>query len=141
MIIKKTSRTTIPSSSLSLLLGIGGITTTGSTGCCRKPAARNDGRGVLWVYTVAGGEGRQRAPPGIDTIIHWENEDEGWVGGGSATGKAKEEDEGWKNPALWWWKNSKVWWWKRSTTAVVGRRKKMIRVLFLLWVNVGFYII
>lgn len=23
---------------------------------------------------------RQRAPPGVDTRIHWENEDEGWVG-------------------------------------------------------------
>lgn len=24
--------------------------------------------------------GRQRAPPGVDTRIHWENEDEGWIG-------------------------------------------------------------
>ncbi|CAJ1978220.1 unnamed protein product [Sphenostylis stenocarpa] len=24
----------------------------------------------------------QRAPPGVDTRIHWENEDEGWIGGG-----------------------------------------------------------
>lgn len=23
---------------------------------------------------------RQRAPPGVDTRIHWENEDEGWIG-------------------------------------------------------------
>ena len=23
-----------------------------------------------------------RAPPGVDTRIHWDNEDEGWIGGG-----------------------------------------------------------
>ena len=23
----------------------------------------------------------RRAPPGVDTRIHWENEDEGWIGG------------------------------------------------------------
>lgn len=27
---------------------------------------------------------RQRAPPGVDTRIHWENEDEGWLGGSNS---------------------------------------------------------
>ncbi|XP_074269202.1 NAD(P)H-quinone oxidoreductase subunit T, chloroplastic [Silene latifolia] len=27
---------------------------------------------------------RQRAPPGVDTRIHWETEDEGWIGGSSS---------------------------------------------------------
>lgn len=35
----------------------------------------------LQVYAKEeGATGRQRAPPGVDTRIHWENEDEGWVG-------------------------------------------------------------
>ncbi|KAH6811127.1 Chaperone DnaJ-domain superfamily protein [Perilla frutescens var. hirtella] len=41
-------------------------------------------------------EKRPRAPPGVDTRIHWENEDEGWVGGnssGSTQEQAKKEDE------------------------------------------------
>lgn len=25
---------------------------------------------------------RQRAPPGVDTRIHWDSPDEGWIGGG-----------------------------------------------------------
>lgn len=32
-----------------------------------------------------GGEGpgkRQKAPPGVDTRIHWDNPDDGWIGGG-----------------------------------------------------------
>lgn len=33
----------------------------------------------------------QRAPPGVDTRIHWENEDEGWVGG-STSGKKGDID-------------------------------------------------
>nr|GMD60953.1 NAD(P)H-quinone oxidoreductase subunit T, chloroplastic [Ipomoea batatas]GMD60955.1 NAD(P)H-quinone oxidoreductase subunit T, chloroplastic [Ipomoea batatas]GMD68943.1 NAD(P)H-quinone oxidoreductase subunit T, chloroplastic [Ipomoea batatas] len=28
---------------------------------------------------------RQTAPPGVDTRIHWENEDEGWIGGNSSS--------------------------------------------------------
>lgn len=36
------------------------------------------------VYALSQQQGtrkeRQRAPPGVDTRIHWENEDEGWIG-------------------------------------------------------------
>ncbi|XP_027116883.2 NAD(P)H-quinone oxidoreductase subunit T, chloroplastic-like [Coffea arabica] len=44
-------------------------------------------RGHLRIYAVAaaaaaqGPNQRRRAPPGVDTRIHWENEDEGWIGG------------------------------------------------------------
>ncbi|GFQ03343.1 chaperone protein dnaj [Phtheirospermum japonicum] len=46
--------------------------------------------------TQQGSGGSQRAPPGVDTRIHWENEDEGWIGGnssGSKRAQVKEEDE------------------------------------------------
>lgn len=36
----------------------------------------------------AAGQGprkRQRAPPGVDTRIHWDNPDEGWIGGSSTS--------------------------------------------------------
>ncbi|KAI4370399.1 hypothetical protein MLD38_018754 [Melastoma candidum] len=36
------------------------------------------------------GQRRQRAPPGVDTRIHWENEDEGWVGGNTSEKKGGE---------------------------------------------------
>ncbi|XP_057782394.1 NAD(P)H-quinone oxidoreductase subunit T, chloroplastic [Salvia miltiorrhiza] len=38
---------------------------------------------------------RQQAPPGVDTRIHWESDDEGWIGGSSSSStkeQAKEED-------------------------------------------------
>lgn len=41
-------------------------------------------------------EKRQQAPPGVDTRIHWESDDEGWIGGSSSgptQEKAKEEDD------------------------------------------------
>ncbi|XP_073024616.1 NAD(P)H-quinone oxidoreductase subunit T, chloroplastic [Primulina eburnea] len=39
---------------------------------------------------------RKRAPPGVDTRIHWDNEEEGWIGestSGSTKGQKKEEDD------------------------------------------------
>lgn len=42
----------------------------------------------------------RRAPPGVDTRIHWDNEDEGWVGGPSNSQQTKEklnEEEQQKN--------------------------------------------
>ncbi|KVH90508.1 NAD(P)H-quinone oxidoreductase subunit T, chloroplastic [Cynara cardunculus var. scolymus] len=89
------ARTAIPSSSLSLLPGRGGATTTTSV-ACRKPTTRVGGRSILRIYAAEGGGERQRAPPGVDTRIHWENEDEGWVGGsgsGNTTRKVEEEEE------------------------------------------------
>ncbi|KAI3449534.1 hypothetical protein Pfo_006199 [Paulownia fortunei] len=52
--------------------------------------------GCFRVLAVQGSSGKQRAPPGVDTRIHWENEDEGWIGGsssGSTQEQVKEEDE------------------------------------------------
>ncbi|KAJ8763569.1 hypothetical protein K2173_002452 [Erythroxylum novogranatense] len=39
---------------------------------------------------------RQRAPPGVDTRIHWDNPDEGWIGGSSGSKKTQnvEEEQG-----------------------------------------------
>ncbi|CAI9289531.1 unnamed protein product [Lactuca saligna] len=91
------ARTAIPSPQLSLLLGRRATTTTTTTTVfCWKPTTGVDSKRVLRVYAAdgegGGGGGRRRAPPGIDTRIHWENEDDGWVGG-SATESATEEDQ------------------------------------------------
>lgn len=43
--------------------------------------------------TSEGPRDRQRAPPGVDTRIHWDNEDEGWIGGTTSnTRQSKAED-------------------------------------------------
>ncbi|KAL7596248.1 NAD(P)H-quinone oxidoreductase subunit T, chloroplastic [Lactuca sativa] len=91
------ARTAIPSPQLSLLLGRRATTTTTSTTVfCWKPTTGVGSKRVLRVYAAdgegGGGGGKRRAPPGIDTRIHWENEDDGWVGG-SATESATEEDQ------------------------------------------------
>ncbi|KAK4772374.1 hypothetical protein SAY86_014149 [Trapa natans] len=36
---------------------------------------------------------RQRAPPGVDTRIHWDSPDEGWVGGGQPDNFSPEEEQ------------------------------------------------
>lgn len=95
--IHMAARTPIPSPSLPLLPGRGGTTTVSRL----TPVTRAGSRSVLRVYAAAaaggGGEsGRQRAPPGVDTRIHWENEDEGWVGGGTSSGtttRSVEEEQ------------------------------------------------
>ncbi|KAL3644804.1 hypothetical protein CASFOL_009984 [Castilleja foliolosa] len=48
------------------------------------------------VLATQGSGSRQRAPPDVDTRIHWESEDEGWIGGkssGSTREQVKDEDE------------------------------------------------
>ncbi|KAM0045541.1 putative DnaJ domain, Chaperone J-domain superfamily, NAD(P)H-quinone oxidoreductase subunit T [Helianthus debilis subsp. tardiflorus] len=95
------ARTAIPSPSLSLLPARGGITATATTVSWLTPATRSGSRSVLRVYAAAAaGEegGRQRPPPDVDTRIHWENEDEGWVGGsssssGTTTQQSVEEEQ------------------------------------------------
>uniref|UniRef100_A0A0F7H101 Chaperone DnaJ-domain superfamily protein n=1 Tax=California macrophylla TaxID=337344 RepID=A0A0F7H101_9ROSI len=40
--------------------------------------------------------GPGKAPPGVDTRIHWENDEDGWIGGGASKSKPKrfsEEEE------------------------------------------------
>lgn len=41
-------------------------------------------------HAAQSSNGRQRAPPGVDTRIHWENEDEGWIGA-TKSKSAKEQ--------------------------------------------------
>lgn len=48
------------------------------------------------------GKGKRppRAPPGVDTRIHWESQDEGWIGGGSGSQQTQQkfdEEEEQKN--------------------------------------------
>ncbi|XP_071709706.1 NAD(P)H-quinone oxidoreductase subunit T, chloroplastic [Rutidosis leptorrhynchoides] len=88
------TKTAILTPSLSLLPGRGG-TATSTTVSWRKPVTHINSKTILRVYAVAGGGERQKAAPGVDTRIHWENEDEGWVGGSSknATQSVEEEEE------------------------------------------------
>jgi len=41
---------------------------------------------------VQSSRGPPRAPPGVDTRIHWDNEDEGWIGGGDRDKKTKSSN-------------------------------------------------
>ncbi|KAK4355706.1 hypothetical protein RND71_024677 [Anisodus tanguticus] len=48
----------------------------------RLPTKQRSRHVGFQVYAAQEGpSGRKRAPPGIDTRIHWENDDEGWIGG------------------------------------------------------------
>ena len=38
----------------------------------------------------------KRAPPGVDTRVHWDNEDEGWIGGTNTDKQQSTAEE--KNP-------------------------------------------
>ncbi|KAK4492572.1 hypothetical protein RD792_003387 [Penstemon davidsonii] len=58
--------------------------------------SRCHGRRSVVVLAMQDSAGRQKAGPGFDTRIHWENEDEGWIGGrssGSEKEQAKKEEE------------------------------------------------
>ncbi|KAK9994991.1 hypothetical protein SO802_024694 [Lithocarpus litseifolius] len=35
----------------------------------------------------------QRAPPGVDTRIHWDNEDEGWIGGSTSSQPKQQQQQ------------------------------------------------
>ncbi|KAK8691606.1 hypothetical protein V6N13_075110 [Hibiscus sabdariffa] len=43
------------------------------------------------VFAATGPTKPQRPPPGVDTRIHWDNEDEGWMGGSSNSQKTKQK--------------------------------------------------
>ncbi|XVF03217.1 hypothetical protein REPUB_Repub04eG0242400 [Reevesia pubescens] len=45
----------------------------------------------LRVFATQGPSKRQSAPPGVDTRIHWDNEDEGWIGGPKNSQQTKEK--------------------------------------------------
>jgi len=38
-------------------------------------------------------QGAQKAPPGFDTRIHWENDDEGWIGGSTKQQQTNAEEK------------------------------------------------
>lgn len=63
---------------------IGGGSSGGGGGGRRREAHGNGKVRALASEDSAGGASysRRRAPPGVDTRIHWENPDEGWIGGG-----------------------------------------------------------
>ncbi|KAK3444115.1 hypothetical protein EUGRSUZ_A00085 [Eucalyptus grandis] len=42
-------------------------------------------RGSRLRVSATQGPQERRPPPGVDTRIHWENEDEGWIGGGDGS--------------------------------------------------------
>ncbi|KAL2507672.1 NAD(P)H-quinone oxidoreductase subunit T [Forsythia ovata] len=55
---------------------------------------RRNRHGNFRVYAVQGSDSRQKTPPGVDTRIHWENENEGWLGeSNSQSTKEQLKDE------------------------------------------------
>ncbi|KAA8538661.1 hypothetical protein F0562_028269 [Nyssa sinensis] len=56
-----------------------------------KERTRRANRSNLRVFAEQGSVRPQRAPPGVDTRIHWENEDEGWIGGTTTTSQPTQE--------------------------------------------------
>lgn len=50
-------------------------------------------RRCLRVFATETTSGQQKAQPGEDTRIHWENEDEGWIGGSYSNSRKKLEPE------------------------------------------------
>ncbi|KAB5529930.1 hypothetical protein DKX38_020011 [Salix brachista] len=61
----------------------------------KAPSGRTGNRGSgLGVYAEQGSPAKpQRASPGVDTRIHWDNEDEGWVGGRSTDSEQTKQAE------------------------------------------------
>ncbi|KAL5845942.1 hypothetical protein ACOSQ3_009466 [Xanthoceras sorbifolium] len=67
-------------------------TTTTATLLIRRRAARRTTLlRVLVLAAAGGGQGRRGAPPGVDTRIHWENPDEGWIGGSSGNSQQQKK--------------------------------------------------
>ncbi|PIN11184.1 hypothetical protein CDL12_16215 [Handroanthus impetiginosus] len=88
--------TASPPSSFSLSLKTQTQTGKPTIHIVRQRIRRISHHGRLRILAVQGSSGRQRAPPGVDTRIHWENEDEGWIGGsnsGSTREQEKEEED------------------------------------------------
>ncbi|CAN6475711.1 unnamed protein product [Victoria cruziana] len=62
-----------------------------------NPATAKRSRGVVFASESSAGANpiRKNRNPGVDTRIHWDNQNEGWVGGkSSAAGEQKEENFG-----------------------------------------------
>ncbi|KAL6316763.1 hypothetical protein AAG906_020447 [Vitis piasezkii] len=61
----------------------------------RRRRRSSSSQGGFWILAAAqdSKNPRQRAPPGVDTRIHWDNPDEGWIGGSSSKPKLNGEEE------------------------------------------------
>ncbi|XWS34187.1 hypothetical protein CRYUN_Cryun21dG0019000 [Craigia yunnanensis] len=57
----------------------------------RRAGTRRTNCSRLSVFATQGPSKPQRTPPGVDTRIHWDNEDEGWIGGPSNSKQTKEK--------------------------------------------------
>lgn len=58
-----------------------------------KAFRRITARRVTRIYASQGPTKPPKPSPGVDTRIHWENPDEGWIGGGSNPTKSVDEDK------------------------------------------------
>lgn len=57
----------------------------------RATARKTNKSGRFGVFAAQEPRKRQRAPPGVDTRIHWDNPDEGWIGGSSNSQQTQEK--------------------------------------------------
>ncbi|XP_059630937.1 NAD(P)H-quinone oxidoreductase subunit T, chloroplastic [Cornus florida] len=84
--------TTAPQASFSLLL-------TGQKGKHHYkkdqwPVTKKERNTGFQVFAVQDSDRRQKAPqPGVDTRIHWESEDEGWIGGSSSSSSSSKSTQ------------------------------------------------
>ncbi|XP_010246036.1 PREDICTED: NAD(P)H-quinone oxidoreductase subunit T, chloroplastic [Nelumbo nucifera] len=54
----------------------------------RSEEAHGRSRRNCRVFASENPDRRKRAPPGVDTRIHWDNPDEGWIGGSTSSSQA-----------------------------------------------------
>lgn len=92
LLLPRAMASTAPPPQASFSLFAGRRRSTAGTRIARD--ARVPGRRRLRVFAAQGPRERQQPPPGVDTRIHWENEDEGWIGGDSSGSKEGEKQLG-----------------------------------------------
>ncbi|KAI5356028.1 hypothetical protein L3X38_008923 [Prunus dulcis] len=83
--------TAAPQASHTFLLGSPTTTAATRRGARRATTRKATTQVRLHVSASQGPSKSERAPPGVDTRIHWENEDEGWIGGSSASSSSKAQ--------------------------------------------------
>lgn len=82
-----------PQASHTLFLRSPPATTTTTRARARTATTRTRrSHASVHVYASQGPSNRERAPPGVDTRIHWENDDEGWIGGSSSRKEQAEQE-------------------------------------------------
>ncbi|EEF28798.1 conserved hypothetical protein [Ricinus communis] len=60
-------------------------------GAITRSKKNNGGSSFLVLAAAQGPEKKERAPPGVDTRIHWDNPDEGWIGGSSSSSSSQQQ--------------------------------------------------